>query len=173
VDPEPYIDLVDRVIGQFRVPSAITRSELFGYGYVGLTKAAQTFDPSKGVPFEAHARLSIHRAVLEGIRTLAPIPRRAHQAGYQLIFQPTPSTTDESIDLQDPSLIIEQQVLEGSARQALEQLPDRERWLLDQHFFQERTLRSLSQELGVSEGRTCAIKHEALRRLRKVLKDWE
>jgi RNA polymerase sigma factor for flagellar operon FliA len=48
--------------------SKIDPADLFGEGALGLLQAAQTFEPERGVPFEAFARRRIKGAIFDGIR---------------------------------------------------------------------------------------------------------
>lgn len=53
--------------------------DVMGYGRLGLLKAARDFDPARGVSFRAFAGLRVEGAMLDGIRQMAPMPRRAHE----------------------------------------------------------------------------------------------
>jgi RNA polymerase sigma factor for flagellar operon FliA len=52
-------------------------------------------------------------------------------------------------------------------RAALYQLPVRERLILTRSFFEERSLRDIAAELGVTESRVCQLRAQALQRLRR------
>jgi RNA polymerase sigma factor FliA len=52
--------------------------DLVGYGFRGLLEAKDRFDPSKGVEFQAYAYYRIRGAILDGVRKMAYLPRRAH-----------------------------------------------------------------------------------------------
>lgn len=52
-------------------------------------------------------------------------------------------------------------------RAALDQLPVRERLILTRSFFEERPLRDIATELGVTESRVCQLRAQALQRLRR------
>ena len=53
--------------------------DLVGAGREGLLDAARRFDPSRGVPFGAYANLRIRGAILDGVRQLSSLPRRAYE----------------------------------------------------------------------------------------------
>ena len=50
---------------------------------------------------------------------------------------------------------------------ALGALPPRERLILSRSYFEERPLRQIAQELGVTESRVCQLRAQALARLRR------
>lgn len=52
--------------------------DLIGFGYTGLLEARARFDASKGVPFRNFAYYRVRGAVLDGVRTMAYLPRRAY-----------------------------------------------------------------------------------------------
>jgi RNA polymerase sigma factor for flagellar operon FliA len=53
--------------------------DLLAMGREGLLDAARRFDPSRGVPFRAYANYRIRGAVLDGVRKLSVLPRRAYE----------------------------------------------------------------------------------------------
>ena len=57
------------------VPSS-ELDDLIGDGCVGLIRAVDRFDPSRGVPLEQYARRLILGAVLNGVRKADPVPER-------------------------------------------------------------------------------------------------
>ncbi len=58
-----------------RLPSQVEVSELVSVGVVGLIEAANRYEPSFGVPFDAFARRRIHGAMLDALRGLDWVPR--------------------------------------------------------------------------------------------------
>lgn len=55
----------------------------------------------------------------------------------------------------------------GAIQAALGSLPPRERLILSRSYFEERPLRQIAQELGVTESRVCQLRAQALSRLRR------
>ena len=62
-----------------RLPSSVKAEDLEGYGMIGLLEAIDRFDPSRGIPFEAFARLRIRGAMYDYLRTLDQLPRLARR----------------------------------------------------------------------------------------------
>lgn len=58
-----------------RVPSQVEVGELISAGVIGLVDAAQRYQPSLGVPFDAFARRRVHGAMLDSLRGLDWAPR--------------------------------------------------------------------------------------------------
>lgn len=53
--------------------------DLIGFGYRGLLEAHQRFDEGKGVKFKSFAHYRVRGAMLDGIRKMAYLPRRAYR----------------------------------------------------------------------------------------------
>lgn len=58
----------------------ISLDDLTSYGYQGLIEARQRFDPGRGVRFTTYAHYRVRGAILDGVRKMARLPRRAHAA---------------------------------------------------------------------------------------------
>lgn len=56
----------------------------------------------------------------------------------------------------------------GVIQAALAGLPSRERLVVSRSYFEEKPLREIAEELGVTESRVCQLRAQALARLRKV-----
>ena len=72
-----HVDLVRSMAGRLgrRLPSQVELSELVSVGVLGLIEAANRYQPSLGVPFDAFARRRIHGAMLDALRGLDWVPR--------------------------------------------------------------------------------------------------
>ena len=53
---------------------------------------------------------------------------------------------------------------------AIENLPERERWVITLYFYENFTLRAIAEVLNITEGRACQLKTQALFRLRLALR---
>lgn len=54
--------------------------DLVAFGYQGLLEAKGRFDPARGVQFNTFAYYRVRGAVIDGVRKMAYLSRRAHQA---------------------------------------------------------------------------------------------
>ena len=52
--------------------------DLVAFGFEGLLQARERFDGSRNVPFKAFAYYRVRGAILDGVRSMAYLPRRAH-----------------------------------------------------------------------------------------------
>lgn len=53
-----------------RVPRHVRRDELMSAGLLGLTQAALSWEPDRGVPFEHYARIRVRGSVVDELRSL-------------------------------------------------------------------------------------------------------
>ncbi|MCU1278714.1 MAG: flagellar biosynthesis sigma factor FliA, partial [bacterium] len=63
--------------------------------------------------------------------------------------------------------VLQQEEMLAELRVALDQLPARERYVLQRHFFDGVAMRTVGVELGVTESRICQIVSAAVARLRR------
>jgi RNA polymerase sigma factor for flagellar operon FliA len=78
---ESQLDLVDIVARQTlrTMGPAVELDDLKSFGREGLLDAARRFDSARGVPFRAYANFRVRGAIIDGIRSMAQLPRRAYQ----------------------------------------------------------------------------------------------
>jgi len=74
------LDLVDILARQLlrTIGSHAEFDELLSYGREGLLDAARRFDASRGVPFRSYANFRVRGAIIDGVRSMARLPRRVH-----------------------------------------------------------------------------------------------
>ena len=68
--------IVRHTRAQLGVESSV--EDLVAFGYQGLLEARQRFDPSRGVQFKSFAYYRVRGAVVDGVRRMAYLPRRAY-----------------------------------------------------------------------------------------------
>lgn len=75
------LELVDIVAKQIArgMGGAVELDDLRSFGREGLLDAARRFDTERGVPFRAYANFRVRGAIIDGIRSLAQLPRRAYE----------------------------------------------------------------------------------------------
>lgn len=78
---ESQLELVELLARQTAkaMGSFIELDELRSFGREGLLDAARKFDSSRGVPFRAYANFRVRGAIIDGMRSMAQLPRRAYQ----------------------------------------------------------------------------------------------
>jgi RNA polymerase sigma factor FliA len=78
---QAQLELVEIVARQVAksVGPAVDVDDLRSYGREGLLDAARKFDSERGVPFRAYANFRVKGAIIDGIRSMAQLPRRAYE----------------------------------------------------------------------------------------------
>jgi RNA polymerase sigma factor for flagellar operon FliA len=69
----------------------------------------------------------------------------------------------------NPNVMAEDTMVRRRLREAVEQLPERERTIVRLYYMQSRSLKSIGKALGISESRASQLRHRAIRRLRTSL----
>jgi RNA polymerase sigma factor for flagellar operon FliA len=89
---EMHLPLVDKVVERVasKAPPQADRDGMLGDGHLGLLRAVEGFDPSKGLQFNTYASRVIFGAVIDGIRDMDWVPRltRARQKRGELSAEP-------------------------------------------------------------------------------------
>jgi RNA polymerase sigma factor for flagellar operon FliA len=62
---------------------AVELDDLIGYGTIGLVRAVERFDPSRGILLKTYAEHRIRGAILDGLRGMDWLPRSARQKERQ------------------------------------------------------------------------------------------
>ncbi len=75
------LSLVDGVATQLcrELGNLLELDEMISFGQEGLLTAARRYDPDRQVPFRKYAYHRIRGAILDGMRTYAPLSRRNHE----------------------------------------------------------------------------------------------
>jgi RNA polymerase sigma factor FliA len=75
------LDLVDLIARQVSksVGRGVEFDDLLSAGREGLLDAARRFDPARAIPFRAYANLRIRGAMIDGVRRMSALPRRAYE----------------------------------------------------------------------------------------------
>ncbi len=185
--------------------------DLVGDGSIGLIRAVDNYDPSRGTSLELYARHLISGAMLNGIRRMDPVSERTRRAmrdgeveRYQLacergnvptlaemeirrpgfirasaaVTQGVPLSLDRPLPegerLQrdwsnDPALVVEARHERDAIGAAIDALPLRQRQVIDEHYFGERSLREVGRRMRISPQRASQLHIVAMRKLRKNL----
>jgi RNA polymerase sigma factor FliA len=75
------LDMVDVIAKQVArsIGPPVELDDLHSFGREGLLDAARRFDPTRGVPFRAYANFRVRGSIIDGIRAMSQLPRRAHE----------------------------------------------------------------------------------------------
>jgi RNA polymerase sigma factor FliA len=145
--------------------------------------AIDKFRPELGNRFETYGSRRIRGAMSDGIRSLNWLPRRADQAASRIIskvvtvdFQTARTAVGARLEdcIADPDAAQVPDGLDLEADHAevmasLSSLPERERFVIEQHYYRRRRLADIGAEMGVTESRVCQLHRRALTMMRDVL----
>ncbi len=81
-----YAPLVKYVAGRLSIalPPVLDMDDVLSSGMVGLIRAVEHFDPTRGVPFESYAVTCIKGAILDQLRSLDVISRSVRQRAREI-----------------------------------------------------------------------------------------
>ncbi|MGD0766505.1 MAG: sigma-70 family RNA polymerase sigma factor, partial [Dehalococcoidia bacterium] len=71
----------------------------------------------------------------------------------------------------DPDQVAQQTMVKTKLQQAVSNLPERERIIVQLYYIESRSLKSIGKALGISESRASQLRQRALRRLRAALNE--
>lgn len=188
---------------------ACDTEDLVAWGFQGLLEARQRFDPHRGVQFNTFAYYRVRGAVIDGVRKMAYLSRRAHQlrkfaeAADDILEQcgetraaspearsdveATVQALDDVLGKLTASFVIaslgqdqesapagpDEQLIEAEAservRRAVERLPERERKVIREMYFEGRLLDDIAKDLGISKSWASRIHTKALGLLRESM----
>lgn len=144
-------------------------------GYLGLLKAAERFDPTRGVQFPTFAIDVIRGAILEGMRCFTPGRRRPRCVfSYDQPFEAAKRLLDLLPDKNPgPQAQAEARARTELLAAALAALPERERAVVTAKHYEGKTFKAMAPTFGCSESRVYQLYQQALKRLRAALQDAE
>ena len=181
-----YLPLVEFLAGRLaRHVHASFRADLSSFGVEGLMDAIDKFRPEMGNRFETYGSCRIRGAMSDGIRKMSWLPRGAENRSSRVIetvvpvdFQAarTPMGGRLQDSLSDPTaatpfdgLLLEADHDEVVA--AIRTLPDRERNVVVEHYYEQKQLKEIGRDMGVTESRVCQLHRRALRMLEGALSE--
>jgi len=186
IDVTAHGGLICRCVQRYRrfIGGCLEWEDLFQAGWLGIHHAAQRFEPERGLKFSTYAnwwvRAFIQRAVMNERRTVrVPVHAQtdAYKRGERLhldaLSLDAPLNPDEPgdtwLDLlrseSDQDAHAEQSDLEVLVDSAVESLGEKERCIIRNRFWRDRTLGEIGDDMGVSRERIRQREANALERL--------
>jgi RNA polymerase sigma factor for flagellar operon FliA len=159
-----------------RLPANVARDDLLAAGMCGLVDSFRRNGGDGGATFAGYARIRIRGAIFDELRAQDWLPRRererleATETSTSFVSFEDGSVTEAELALtEDPGTLAEASAERRALREALAQLPERERLIVARYYFDGARLKDISAELGVSEPRISQILSRALLRLRGLM----
>src|SRR6188768_9524 len=182
-----YEPLVRKIAGGFqrKLPRHILREDLLAAGMSGLWDAIRRHPDGPTDSFEWYVRVRIRGAILDELRAQDWLPRRARAAAQAAsgtdAYVPPPAVVrfdDVSeweqnrclADASNSEAAVAAKFAQETLAKAVEQLPERERHIVSQHYFRGVKFKDLGIELGVSEPRISQLHSRAIQRLKAIVK---
>jgi DNA-directed RNA polymerase specialized sigma subunit len=128
----------------------LTTDDLIMVGCEAGLKALEKYDPNLG-RIKAHLYSRIRYGILEEIRKQL---RKYKSVSFNIEI-----SVDYGLPVIAPSVPIRWEVLR-----------EKERWILQEHYYNKRTLTEIAKELKVCAGTIAVTKNRALEKLRRVMK---
>ena len=72
----PLVNSIASMVSGKGLPPNIDFNDLVSDGFIGLMKAWENFDPTRGVKFETYASYRIRGEILDGLKNYNPVPYR-------------------------------------------------------------------------------------------------
>ena len=162
--------------------------DLIAFGFGGLLEARHRFDPARGVRFQTFAYHRVRGAMLDGVRKMSQLPRRAHER-FQAAAETTPTAAPTALDKaftrmtalstatvlqgrfgnESPEAVLLKNESITRLLQALPSLSPRQRVLVRGFYFEGRSIDAMARELGISKSWASRLHTSALRELRDAL----
>jgi RNA polymerase sigma factor FliA len=182
-----YEPLVRKIAGGFqrKLPRNVLREDLIAAGMSGLWDAIRRHPDGPSESFEWYVRVRIRGAILDELRAQDWLPRRARAAAEAAsgtdAYIPPPAVVrfddvsewEQNRCLADASsseAAVAAKFAQETLAKAVEQLPERERHIVSQHYFRGVKFKDLGAELGVSEPRISQLHSRAIQRLKVIIK---
>src|SRR6478736_313350 len=182
-----YEPLVRKIAGGFqrKLPRNILREDLIAAGMSGLWDAIRRHPDGPTDSFEWYVRVRIRGAILDELRAQDWLARRAGATAAAATgtdaYVPPPAVVrfddvsewEQNRCLADASsseAAVAAKFAQETLAKAVEQLPERERHIVSQHYFRGVKFKDLGAELGVSEPRISQLHSRAIQRLKAIIK---
>ncbi len=150
---------------------SIPEDELVSAGYRGLVFASHRFDPNATASFATFAFHRIRGEIQDFLDSAYQ-----HRKLYVVLSEIDPvsrtcQTTTQDLTSSRQEVSPERLTLTAQVLAAVERLPETERTILKEHFFDERPLSDIAIDLGVSKGTMSRLLARALAAIREELHD--
>jgi RNA polymerase primary sigma factor len=151
----------------------LSTDDLIGEGSIGLMKAVEKFDPSRGKPFVTFAAPYIRKAIEDAITRLTgdiPVMSRDESLPIGSNNNFTLLNVLEDKDSPKADHAVEQNALSDRMLEAISMLDEREQAVIKRFFgikYERMTMAEIGEEMGLKRERIRQIRDKAMRKLKK------
>ena len=151
----------------------LSTDDLISEGSIGLMKAADKFDPSRGKPFVTFAAPFIRKSIEDAIRRITgEVPVMSTDESLPIGSNNNFTLLNVLEDTGAPKTdaILEQNSLSDEMATAISTLNEREQAVIRRYFgieSQRMTMAEIGEELGLKRERVRQIRDKAVRKLKK------
>lgn len=156
-----------------RLPANVERDDIDQAARMGLIDAAFRFDAARGATFETFARWRINGAVRDYLRGLDFVSKEERA-------QINAGEASERVEIRVDDLYMEPRAAQASPEEAsiaaqitaqirslMDGLSGRERTILRQYYYHDKTMAVIGQDLGVGEARISQVHKRTIETLRQ------
>jgi RNA polymerase sigma factor for flagellar operon FliA len=188
---QQYMPLVHQVVARFlrKLPPNVLRDDLVAAGTYGLIDSLRKDGATRSATFEWYARIRIRGAILDELRAQDWLTRRARfratadaaamgddavavrtsVIGFDDLPPKMHSFNFADKTTQSPLELVEQQMDRAALARAVSRLPERERHIVQRHYFEGVQFKTIAAALGVSEPRVSQLHARAVSLLKGLL----
>ena len=165
---EDNLGLVRHIAQKF-LSTGIEFDELISEGTVGLVKAANTYDESKGIKFATYACRCITNEILMFLRKA-----KKYQSDMPLTWINSEGDDFEITEVfahlaNYDNYCFEDYEERRDLRDAVARLGERDRQIIEMRYYQEKTQGEISEILGISQSYISRLEKRVLQKLRGEL----
>lgn len=160
---EAHLNLAKAAARRYSRQCAIPFEDLFSYASIGLIRAAERWDETRGVPFPGFAWRYVRGAIIDGIRAETRCPQRPGFVHQRATFEPL-NEGDETVP--DPRVTAARLDAAIDVRSLKKLVDPRAVRIINSHFGAGRTFREIGQAEGIGEDRAWQILQGALATMR-------
>lgn len=159
--------ILSKKLSKLILPNYIDREDIEQEMYFAMCNAVQAYDNAKGYKFNSY--LEYH--IMNAIRSILP-KKYIQETSYNIqVGEEENTELSELLEDDNAKYNIYTQVeltdLQRLTREAVSELPERQRNIIDLYYFKGKELKSIAECLGVSAERIRQIKDKGLDDLRR------
>ena len=163
---------------------------------IGLFTAIERYKPHQNTLFESYAYLCVKGQILNGLSNYTSESKKSfgntfpsHRieeydedsdplsgvvnavVGLALGYFLESGIHDESMHESDPLHVYQNEQESGVLRELVDQLPEREKFVIINHYLHQINFKEIAELLSMSTVRVSQLHHQALKRLRKIYEE--